>query len=265
MALTNTQPYQISNEYNITELLAHFDSNYIFDLLNDKLDNIDYTASLPESNIVASFEQNFKLMNENFPGDSQNIRNIRESVYRNIIDILTKRFNLEFNYSDDTIDLYSAAYYLYDFLVCSRNEIMVQFFTAFIINNKESMFSMLNTEDFRKNKDSAAAYGKRVYDDMKFAVISANITTIINYISTLDIALVNIFQSVYVSPQVVMFLDNAFADKGNFFRDFYCSVLNKPEILPVIITNIRLRLQQIVGTNHDEKIKEIMSYVGDDK
>ena len=104
---------------------------------------------------------------------------------------------------------------------------MVNFFTAFIVNNKESLFRMLNLEDFKKNKDSAAAYGKRVYSDQQYAVISANIGTIINYISTLDISLLNIIQSTYKDIRLVNFLDNAFADRGNFFKDYYCSSLQK--------------------------------------
>lgn len=262
MNMAGVQPYQISNEYNITELLEKFDSNYIFDILEDKLSNISFATSLIESNIINAFEMNFKKMNEEFPGDSQNIRNIREQVYRDIIRILTEKFNLQFNTVDDNIDVYTAAYYLYDFVVCNRNNIMINFFTAFIVNNKESLFRMLNLEDFKKNKDSAAAYGKRVYSDQQYAVISANVGTIINYISTLDISLLNIFQSTYKDIKLVSFLDNAFADRGNFFKDYYCSSLQKIEDLPIIITNIRLALQNQVGDISPTNIEEYLQYGG---
>lgn len=262
MSIVGSQLYEISNESNIIDILAHFDSNYIFDILEDKLEHINFSSSQIEPNIVASFETNFKNMNDQFPGDSQNIRNIREQVYRDIIRILTNKFNLKFNTVDDTIDLYTAAYYLYDFVVCNRNSIMINFFTAFIINNKESLCTTLNMDDFRKNKDSAAAYGKRVYQDYKFAIISANMPNVINYISNLDITLVNIFQSTYKDLKLVQFLDNAFADKGNFFKDFYCNILNKPEELPIIITNIRLALQSHVGNISSTDIEEFLSYGG---
>lgn len=264
MSIVGTQPYQISNEYNITKILSHFDSNYIFDVLEDKLENISFSSSLIESNIVEAYETNFKAMNDQFQGDSQNIRNIREQVYTDIIKILTERFNLQFNTVDPNIDLYTAAYYLYDFLICNRNNILINFFTAFIVNNKDSLCSSLNMEDFRKNKDSAAAYGKHIYkDNQQFAIISANMSTVINYISTLDITLLNIFQSTYKNPKLVLFLDNAFADRGNFFKDFYCGVLNNPEELPIIITNIRLALQNLVGNISPTDIKELLSYGGE--
>lgn len=264
MSIVGSQPYQISNEYNITEILAHFDSNYIFDILEDKLENISFASSLIESNIVGSFETNFKAMNDQFQGDSQNIRNIREQVYTDIIRVLTEKFNLQFNTVDPNIDLYTAAYYLYDFLICNRNNIMINFFTAFIVNNKDSLYFILNIEDFRKNKDSAAAYGKHIYkEDQQFAAISANMSNVINYISNLDITLLNIFQSTYKNPNLVMFLDNAFADRGNFFKDFYCNVINNPEELPIIITNIRLSLQNLVGDISPTDIKELLSYGGE--
>ena len=260
MSISATELYEINNEYNVTDILAHFDSNYILNIIEDKLENISFATSQIEPNIVVSFENNFKNMNDRFPGDSQNIRNIREQVYRDIIRILTNKFNLQFNMSDENIDLYTAAYYLYDFLMSHRNNIMVNFFTAFIINNKESLCTTLNIEEFRKGKDSAAAYSKRVYQDNKFAIISANMPAIINYVSTLDITLLNIFQSTYKDIKLVQFLDNAFADKGNFFKDYYCSILNKPEELPIIITNIRLALQSHVGNISQSDINEFLSF-----
>ena len=241
-----TQPYQISTEYDIADILAKFDSDYIYDVLEDKLDNISFATSIIEPNIVNAFENNFKIMNDNFPGDSQNIRNVRQQTYLEIIKFLTTSFNLQFNLIDSNIDYYTAAYYLYDFL----------------INNKQSLLNMINMEDFRKNKDSAIVYGKRIYQDQQYAAISANIGNIINYIMTLDISLLNIFQSTYKDIRLVQFLDNAFADKGNFFKDFYCRALQKIEDLPIIITNIRLALQNHVGDISTANIQDYLNLIG---
>jgi len=257
-----TAPYEISNEYNITELLEHFDSNYIFDIINDKIENNDWARINPDPNVVVSFEENFKLMTENYPGDAQNIRAIREQVYSDVISILCEKFNLQFNEADQNIDLYTAAFYLYDFLVCNRNSIMINFFTSFIVNNKESLSKFLNLEDYKRSKDSASAYGKMIYDDHKYGLISANMSKVINHIATIDISLLNIFQSVYNSPELIAFLDNMVADKGNFFKDYYCSILEQPEALPIVITNIRLSLQKLVGGISPSNIQEIMSYGG---
>ena len=259
MNMGSVEPYRINNEYNISEILAHFGSEYTMHALEDKLENINYTSSLIEPNFVSAYENNFKLMEEEYPGDSQNIKSVREEVYREIIRLLCSKFNLTFNTMDDSIDLYTAAYYLYDFLVCNRNTIMVDFFTAFIINNKDTLYGILSQEESKKNKDSSSAYGKRVYVDPKYVAISANILKVINYISTFDIELTNIFQSVYVDANLVQFLDNAFADNGNFFKDYYCAAVNNIEISPIIIINIRLALQRLVGDISPSHIDELIT------
>ena len=256
--LSNTQ-YDIATEQDITEILAHFDSEYIIATMQDKLENIDFASTLIQANIIASFEENFKLMKEQFPGDESNINIVRERVYIEIIDILCSKFNLQFNALDENIDIYTAAFYAYDFLVCNRNNIMVNFFVSFIINNKDSLYSALNLDSIKKNKDSSLMYGKKVYADQKYILISANIEKVIKYISTLDIRLVNIFQSTYTNPEIVMFLDNAFADRGNFFNTYYCSIINHPEDLPIVITNIRLQLQRLVGNINNDSIENLIN------
>ena len=180
------QPYDISTEFNFTQMLEHFDSNYIYDILTDKLENINYTSSMIQPNIIGSFESNFKIMQEKYSGDSANINLVRQEMYNSIINILCNKFGLEFNDQDPNIDLYSAAFYLYEFLVCKRNDIMINFFTLFIVNNKDSLYNALNLDEYKKNRDSSAIYGKRIYDDTKFAIISANIQKVINHIATMD-------------------------------------------------------------------------------
>lgn len=254
--MISTELYRISNEFNITRLLNNFDSQYIFDIIEDKLENIDYSATLLDSNIVASFEENFKMMVEQFPGDEQNIKMIREQTYTEIINILCNKFNLRFNNTDDSIDIYTAAFYLYDFLVCNRNNIMINFFVSFIINNKDALYDFINATE--TNVDSSVVYNRHVFDDYKYALISTKLEKVINYISNLDITLLNIFQSTYINQQIIMFLDNAFADVSNFFKEQYCSILNSPEIMPIIITNIRLELQKKTGIINNDNITNIL-------
>ena len=256
--MLSTTQYDISTERDITEILEHFDSEYIIAAMQDKLENIDFASTLIQANIVASFEENFKLMKEQFIGDEININIVRDRVYRQIIDILCSKFNLQFNTLDETIDVYTAAFYAYDFLVCNRNNIMVNFFASFIVNNKDSLYNALNLDTLKKNKDSSVMYGKKLYYDQKYIIISSNIEKVIKYIATLDIKLLNIFQSTYVNPEVVMFLDNAFADRGNFFVNYYCYIINKPELLPIVITNIRLQLQKSVGDISSNSIENLI-------
>jgi len=260
--MENQELYSISNEYDMAEIIRHFDSNMIIDIINDKLNNINYAVSLPEPNIISAFEAQFKVMEEQYAGDAQNIRNIRESIYRIIIDLLCNRFNLQFNTVDDTIDLYMAAYYIYDFLVCNRNNITTNFFTAFIINNKDSLYQAISYENgTSKSRDITSNYGKLMYSDKTYVYLAANMVKVLKHISTLDITLLNIFQSTYSDVMLVQQLDNTFADKGNFFRDHYCSIINNPDVLPVVVTNIKLQLQQNVGNISPQNISSIIDMV----
>ena len=113
------------------------------------------------------------------------------------------------------------------------------------LNNLQELKNKI--EQFKKNIDP------------KYIAISANIPKIINHISTFDIRLSNIFQSVYVDYKIVQFLDNAFADNGNFFKDYYCAAVNNIEIAPVIIINIRLALQRLVGDISASHIDELIT------
>lgn len=257
--MDNKELYNISNEFTITELLSHFDSDIILDIMKDKLDNIKSYSSIPESNIILSFEENFKLMKDQFSGDELNINIVRDRVYKDIISILCDRFNLQFAFDDETIDIFTAAYYAYDFLVCNYNSIMVNFFTSFIINNKDSLYTTLNLDAYKKNKDSSTLYNKKMYADTKYITINANIEKVINYISSIDISISNIFQSTYTNLEVVDMLNNSFADKDNFFKQYYCSILSKPELLPIIITDIRLNMQKIVGDTNAMSISDYMN------
>ena len=255
----NTQPYLLNAEFNATELLAHMDIDYILNTLEDKLSNMNFASSIVQPNIIVSLEENFKNMKLTFEGDSANINVIRGQVYMKIIDILCKHYNLRFNVDDPNIDLYTAAFYAYDFLVSNVNTYMINFFTSYIINNKESLYNALNLDTSKKSKDSGSVYNRNVYTDPKIVAVAANIEKAIKLISTLDVKLVNIFQSIYVNPETVMFLDNAFADIGNFFVTYYCSIVNRVDCLPVLITNIRLNLQRIVGDTSSVSIQNLIN------
>ena len=72
MNSANLELYNISSENNLTELLSHFDSGFVLNIIEDKI-NMKQYVSMPQSNIVKSFEENFKVMKEQFPGDGENI------------------------------------------------------------------------------------------------------------------------------------------------------------------------------------------------
>ena len=89
-------PYTLTSEYNLAEMLEHFDSNYIMDVINNKINTINYASTLSEPNMVSSLEEEFKIMYERFPDDETNTKQIRVQLYEDIIHLLCDRFNLQF-------------------------------------------------------------------------------------------------------------------------------------------------------------------------
>ena len=77
----------------------------------------------------------------------------------------------------------------------------------------------------------------------------------------MDISLLNIFQSTYKDYNLVQFLDNAFKDRGNFFKQFYCDFIIDPNIMPIMITNIRLRLSSFIGDSANTDMQNILNSI----
>lgn len=248
--ISNMEAYNINNEYELLEAIRHFDSDYIFSVINDKINNINYLGVLEDPNMVDAIERNFKIMQDTYTGDTQNIKIIREQLYLQIIDLLCSRFNLQYNTVDPNIDLYTAAKYLYEFLVCNRSTMIIQFFTTAIINYKEFIYNSINSSISRRDKNASTSYAKTVYDDEKYILIASNVSMATNYIYSMDIKLSDIFATVYKDPNVVQFLDNAFADRGSFFRDVYWHDITNPESGPMLISNIKMALHSMVNSNN---------------
>lgn len=241
----NFAAYNIYAEGEISYLLSHFNSEYIFDVIND---NIEYNRTKFETgsnpNVVASFEENFKYLIKRFPSDKGNIDNVRIETYREIINLLCNRFNPQFNDTGD-IEYYSAAYYLYDFLVANFNNYIVLFYSNFIFNEKNTIYDAMNLDVFKKNKDSSTLYGKKMYNDTKLAVINANLELIINNLKTFDFSFDDILSSIYIYDRTIpQFLSGLVAPYDDFYKNIYCTTISNPDQMPIFLTGIRLAIQR---------------------
>lgn len=243
MMFGNSTEYNIVGEVECAELLQHFNSDFIFNVIRNSLDNkFKFNAFLPVTNVVGSFEQNFKVMQNNYPSDRDNIIMVRLSTYNQIIDLLCKDYNLQFNNNED-LEHYSVAYYLYDFLVANYKVYMIYFFASFIHKEKNYIYDSLNLEALKKNKDSSTIYGKKVYKDTKIAVISTNLDYVLNNIRSFDIDL-DIILNTVTNKNVASLLLNYISPINDFYKEFYCSAINS-EFYPELLTNIRLEIQKL--------------------
>lgn len=247
----NPNLYNIVSESELSEILSHYGDEYVLSVVENAMKNrFDPASIIPQPNVVGAWEQNFKqlITTYNIPEFINKINDTRISVYKQIIETICKEFKLNFTI-DDNIDWYSAAYYLYDFFVCNFNKYMIEFFSKYIFKERNSIYESMNLAELRKNKDTSTAYGKRVYKDIKLAVISANIDMVITNMLGFDIDYSTILLTSLMRDRAY-YISSLVSPADEFYREFYGGVMNS-SARPVILTEIRFNLQNLAQTIAD--------------
>lgn len=240
--IANNSEYNISTENEISIIISHFNSQFIFDVIKDNINKRFEYTQLSMSNIPASFEQNFKQLMVQYPSDVQRIDATRIETYKEIIQILCNHCG--FIYNEEAIqDYYSAAFYLYNFLVSNFTNNLVSFFVNFILKEKNSLYENLNLNNLKKNKDSTTIYSKRVYKNPKVAIINANLDYVIDNISVFDISFNDVLNTIYQDKSIVKYIEGIVVPMHDFFKQSYASLLQS-NLRPILLTNIRLELQR---------------------
>lgn len=238
----------LTTEKDIAVLFLHLDSGYVYDLINNNIDNrVSYYPTTNNPNAVQSLSMVYKNIESQYGLDASQVAAIAEN-YKSIIRLLCTRYNIGANI-DENSDLYTAAYYMYEFLVSSFYELMIKFFVSFIMLEKNFIYNSMNLVDARKNKDSSTIYCKKILADPKIAIISANLESVLYNMVSYDISLDQIINIVYKdNPTVANYLNSIMvSNTGLFFKEQYGAYL-MGNMGPHIITTIRMRLQQECGT-----------------
>ena len=153
---------EMGTENELAIVLSHYESDYVYDIVKSQIQstaNSSFIALPP--NVVGAWEQNFKAIMDQYGAEgSTKIQEVRQETYREIIDIICESYGLNFTISD--VDMYSAAYALYDFFVCNFSNHMVDTFSNYIYREKNNLYDAMGLADLKKNKDSGTIYGKKV-------------------------------------------------------------------------------------------------------
>jgi hypothetical protein len=235
----------------LTSILSHFETPYIVDLINNLLEYKfrPYNAPPPSIN---SIEDHFKLAIAYCGDDTQRskIEYTREETYKEIIQNICNYYNLSYNINQDQ-DIYTCAYYIYEFFIRDFTNNLCNFYINYIINNISYLYEYLNLHLKKKDKDSATLYGKKIYTDPKLAIIHANITEVLDNISVFDINLEDLFFNTISSDKKISdFLLSILSDNGNVFKVYFASYLSDTNTRADVITNIKLRLQEYATNNN---------------
>jgi hypothetical protein len=230
-------------EGEVAELLARFNNSYVMDVIDNFISNrYAYNPTLSNPNIVNSYEINFKDMLVNYPSDAESIMSIRNEVYLTIINKICSAFNVQ--YLGDEPDCYIIAYNLYDLFVSGYARNIINFFANYIYYNRNTLYSNMGLDRYKKVKDSSSNYIRKVYDDTVVAIIIARIKEVIYYISGFDIDFYT-FLSMNYNRDMCDFLYQNIQPFGNIFKDEFCQVVNNPTIL----TEIRIAIQKLLESD----------------
>lgn len=243
--LLNNQAYNIKAEGQLATILSYFDRNYVFGVMDDILANrMQHFEPIPKANIVNSFEDNFKSTLAGFPEDKANIDAVREECYRTIIDRLAKAFNFEYR-DTDTMDVFSITRLLYDFYVANHDGYIINLLATYIIQEKNMLYKALNMDQFRKDKDVTTINNKKLFDDPQIAIITAHLEYVIQYMMDVDFSMEQILAVTYQNNPyyIASFMQHVFP-KGDFYKDYYCSMVRSPNLNPLIVTYLKIEIQR---------------------
>lgn len=248
----NSQAYNIATENELAEVLSHYSSEFVFSIIDKSMSNRFLTVpSVAIPNVVGAWEQNFKAIIAQYGSDStMEVARVRSETYREIIDAICKEFNLNFTI-DDSVDLYSAAYQLYDLFVCNFAESLTTFFANFIYRERSSLYDSLGLADMKKNKDSSTIYGKKIYKDIKLAIINANIDMVIREVCAMEFPFHAIISLICGNTsELKKYILTIVSADNTFFQNAYVTALNS-DIRAELITAIRIKLQKL-ALSHEQ-------------
>lgn len=250
----NMQNYNVVTENEVAVVLSHYNSDFVFSIVDNAMKRRFLEVPIiAVPNVVGAWEQNFKTIRAQYGAENnEEIMRVRNETYKEIIDDICGEFKLSFTI-DDTVDLYSAAYHLYDLFVCKFIENMTTFFANYIYKERASIYDSLGLADKKKNKDSSTIYGKKIYKDIKLAVINANIDMVVSEICSMDIPFTSIISLIYGNnSELKRYIISIVSADSDFMDNVYVPVMNS-FIRPDIITSIRFKLQEIAMA-HDQAI-----------
>lgn len=247
--MMNDKVYENQANDQLSVILSQFDSGYVMDVVEDTLNNnMNSFSTIPRPNAVLSFETIYKELYNTYPFDIDNVNQSRIETYTTIIDFICKKFDIMFTQPDD-IDIYTIAFYMYDFFVSKLDLYLVKFYANHIINEKEDIYTSMNLEGLGSNKDISSIYSQMQFDDDKeLAVIAANLPMVLKELSaSTQVPDYVIYRSIYGDmPDVLPVFEECILCKIPVFT-IYNRILFNPDLYGSVITEIRIALQKSIN------------------
>ena len=235
----------IDTDAGIASILSNFDSDYITHVVSDSLNMRfrPYQDEMP--NFVDILERSFNGICDNAVEYRDEVNNVRLETYKEIINIITKYYNLTFTGDFDNmnpLEIYGITKTIYDIFVSRYTEHMFYFFIKYIMDNCESIYDNIIKDPNTKKPKEIVGYTADNYIDSRYLVIHANINTIIYNMASFDIPLYQLLLTM-TDQNTAMVLNNVLIDNNDIYKYYYANFILDPKTTADMITNIKLRLQ----------------------
>lgn len=244
--MNNSEMYNIVSESELTEVLAHFNTEFVMSIIDSAIANRhNPTAYMSYPNVVGAWNTNFNSMVQYYGSAemTEQINKVRLDTYKEIITRICQFHGL--NFTIDEVDLYTAAFYLYQVFVSNFLQYMDQFYAMYIMREVGSIYEALNLDDIRKSKDTSTTYAKRVFKDPRLAIINANIDTVVHFLEGIDISFDQIIMSCGLTPQEANLILSLVSDQDNFYRNQYVRVMMDDNVRPIRLNSIRFIIRNL--------------------
>ena len=242
MNFAQNSDFNVVSGNEVASIICRFTPEMISDLVETNLKSKYRSYSPVLANIVSSIEDTYKVAQTGLPDFSSDIVSQRYNIYLQIIQQVCDAHNLSYTGSED-IDIYTAAYNIYDLLVAKFTMRLISFFTNYINREKNSLYEALELASKRKE---ASPYSKKIYknSNSKLAIIHANLEFVIQNICSYDIDFDTFVELAYIPERALSrFILSILQDNGDFFKRI-CVPYIDANFGP-ITTQIKFALQEL--------------------
>lgn len=251
MNFSQNSDYSIISNSEAASIICRFTPEMISDAVQEAIQNKYRDYSLTLSNIVDSIELTYKAAMAGIPEYSPELQSQRHDNYIQIINNVCGAHQLGFNYTD-TLDAYSAASIIYDFLIARFNAHLIDFFVNYINREKSTIYDALELASKRKE---ASVYSKRLYknNNSKLATIHANLEFVLANICEYDIDFERFIELSYLTDKPkAKFLISILADNGDFYKRMIVPYFRIH--YAILTTYIKMTLQGLSNVELDDLV-----------
>lgn len=216
MFLSQNSDYSIISSNEAASIICRFTPEMIQNIVDEALTNKYRNYSQTLSNIVESLETNYKMMKNGLPDYANEIEEQKTQTYMQIINKVCTFHNLQFIFHEGD-NLYSSAFFIYDFLIAQSNLYIINFFVNYINREKGMIYETL---ELASKKKDASAYSKKLYknSNSKLATIHANLEFVLENIWSYDIPFETFVELACIPDrEKARYLTYILEDKGDFF------------------------------------------------